>query len=196
MPRLTPLTLDQLSPEQRRVADEINAGPRGAATRAAGTPQGMPRGPFESWLHSPGLADHAQKLGAHVRFGTVLPRDLSELAIILTGRHWHAQFEFWAHARLAAQVGVAPAVIEAVRSGTPPPLEGDGQRAVYHFVTELLDTQRVSDATYARALEAFGEQGVVDLVGTVGYYSLVSMTLNAFEVGLPEGETPPFPDRP
>lgn len=181
MPRLAPLDLDKLTPEQKRVADEIVAGPRG----------GM-RGPFESWLRSPGLADPAQKLGAHVRFGTSLPRDLSELAIILTGKHWRANFEFWAHARLAAQVGIAPEVIEAVRTGSPPAFGDARQRLVYDFVTELLANQRVSDSTYARAIEAFGEQGVVDLVGTVGYYSLVSMTLDVFEVGVPEGETAPF----
>ena len=181
MPRLAPLDMERLTPEQKRVADEIVAGPRG----------GM-RGPFESWLRSPGLADPAQKLGAHVRFGTALPRDLSELAIILTGKHWRANFEFWAHARLAAQVGVTPAVIEAVRTGSPPPFEEDRQRLVYDFVTELLEQRRVSDSTYARALAEFGEQGVVDLVGTVGYYSLVSMTLDVFEVGVPEGETAPF----
>lgn len=181
MPRLAPLDMERLTPEQKRVADEIVAGPRG----------GM-RGPFESWLRSPGLADPAQKLGAHVRFGSVLPRDVSELAIIMTGRFWRANFEFWAHARLASQVGVASEVIEAVRTGSPPPFTDDRQRLVYDFVTELLDSRRVSDATYARTLEAFGEQGVVDLVGTVGYYSLVSMTLDVFEVGVPEGETAPF----
>ncbi len=185
MARLAPLDLDHLSPEQQRVADAIVAGPRGRL-----------RGPFESWLRSPGLADPAQRLGAHIRFGTALPRDLSELAIILAGHHWRSQYEFWAHARLAAEVGVSAGVIEAVRTGTPPPFESDGAGAVYQFVKELLDTGRVTDATYARAHELFGEQAVVDLVGTVGYYSLVSMTLNVFEVAMAEGETPPFPDQP
>jgi 4-carboxymuconolactone decarboxylase len=173
--------MDRLTPEQKRVADEIVSGPRG----------GM-RGPFESWLRSPGLADPAQKLGAHVRFGTSLPRDLSELAIIITGKFWRANFEFWAHARLAAQAGVSAEVIEAVRTGTPPPFTDDRQRVIFDFLGELFAERRVSDATYARALEAFGEQGVVDLVGTAGYYSLVSMTLDVFEVTVPEGETSPF----
>lgn len=190
MPRLAPLDLARLTPEQQRALDEVLAGPRGAQA-APGT---IPRGPVETWLRSPGLCDPAQKLGAHVRFANSLPADLAELAIILTGAHWRAQFEFWAHARAAQRAGVPDAVIEAIRVGREPQLEGNA-RAVYDVVTELLGTtRRVSDGTYARALEAFGEQGVVDLVGTVGYYSLVSMTLNAFEVGLPEGETPPFPD--
>ena len=95
MARLAPLDLDTMTPDQRRVADEIRGGPRG----------GM-RGPFEAWLRSPGLADHAQKLGAHVRFGTELPKDVAELVILLTGAHWQAQFEFWAHARLGRSVGL------------------------------------------------------------------------------------------
>ena len=189
MPRLAPLDLATLTPEQQRALDEVLAGPRGAQA-APGT---IPRGPVETWLRSPGLCDPAQKLGAHVRFANSLPADLAELAIILTGAHWRAQFEFWAHARAAARAGVPDAVIEAIREGREPQLE-ENARTVYDAVTELLRTTRVSDGTYARALEAFGEQGVVDLVGTVGYYSLVSMTLNTFEVALPEGEEPPFPD--
>lgn len=187
MARLAPLDLSRLTPEQQYALDEVLAGPRGART----PPGTVPRGPVESWLRSPGLCDPAQKLGAHVRFENSLPADLAELAIILTGAHWRAQFEFWAHARAASRAGVSDSVIEAIRVGTPPPVEGDAS-TVHDFVTELLEARRVSDGTYARALEAFGEQGVVDLVGTVGYYSLVSMTLNTFEVALPEGETPPF----
>ena len=187
MARLAPLDLTQLTPEQQYALDEVLAGPRGAQT----APGSVPRGPVESWLRSPGLCDPAQKLGAHVRFANSLRADVAELAIILTGAHWRAQFEFWAHARAAARAGVSDSVIDAIRTGSRPALEGDAS-TVYDFVSELLATQRVSNATYARALEAFGERGVVDLVGTVGYYSLVSMTLNTFEVALPEGETPPF----
>ncbi len=182
MPRLAPLDLNALTPEQKTVADAIVSGPRGGL-----------RGPFEPWLRSPGLADPAQKLGEHVRFGTSLPRDLSELAIILTGKRWKAQFEFWAHARMAKEAGLAEDVVEAVRLGTPPPFTRDVERVIYDFVTEYFATSRVSQATYDRALAAFGERGVVDLVGTVGYYSLVSMTLNVFEIALPDGIPEPLP---
>jgi len=181
MPRLAPLDLNALTPEQKTVADAIMSGPRGGL-----------RGPFEPWLRSPGLADHAQKLGEHVRFGTSLPRDLSELAIILTGKRWKAQFEFWAHARLAKEAGLDEAIIEAVRLGTPPPFTREEERTVHDFVTEYFATNRVSKATYDRALAAFGERGVVDLIGTVGYYGLVSMTLNIFEIALPEGVAEPL----
>lgn len=181
MPRLEPLDLDRLTPEQKRVADAIRSGPRG----------GM-RGPFEAWLRSPGLADHAQQLGAHCRFGTELPKDVAELAILLTGKHWKAQFEFWAHARLAREAGLPNDVIEAIRTGVQPRFERSDLGAAHAFVTEYLATNRVSDATYGRALATFGERGLVDLIGIVGYYGLVSMTLNVFEVALPEGEREPL----
>jgi 4-carboxymuconolactone decarboxylase len=183
MPRLSPLDLDALDAEQREVADAIVAGPRGGL-----------RGPFEVWLRSPQLCDRAQKLGEFCRFGSALPPHLSELAILLTGRHWRAQYEFFAHSRLARQAGIPDAVIDAIRLGESPALEDPAQQVVYDAVTEYLATTRLSDATYARAIEALGERGLVDLIGVVGYYGLVSMTLNVFEVGVPEGETPPLPE--
>jgi len=182
MARLAPLDLEHLTPEQRQVADAIRNGPRG----------GM-RGPFEAWLRSPGLADTAQRLGAYCRFGSSLPADINELAILLTGKHWKAQFEFWAHARLALQAGLDPAIIEAIRTGAPPPFTREIERVVYDTVTEYFQTNRLSPATYARAIDTLGEAGLVDLVGVVGYYGLVSMTLNIFEVEVPPGEQEPLP---
>ena len=181
MPRLTPLNMDELSPEQKQVADAIVSGPRGGL-----------RGPFDAWLRSPGLADPAQRLGAYCRFDNSLPRDLSELAIILTGRHWKAQYEFYAHARLAREAGLPEDIIEAVRTGAEPPFTRDEERAVYAFVTEYFRDHRVSDASYQHVVQLWGERGAVDLVGVVGYYGLVSMTLNVFEVPLPEGVEPPL----
>jgi 4-carboxymuconolactone decarboxylase len=179
--RLAPLDLAKLTPEQRAVADAIMSGPRGGL-----------RGPFEPWLRSPVLADRAQKLGEYCRFSSSLPKDLSELAILLTGKRYRAQFEFWAHMRLARQAGLPDDIIEAVRLGRTPKFRRDIERAVYDVVTEYFATNRVSDATYRRAIAALGEQGLVDLVGTVGYYSLVSITLNVFQMELPEGEKPPL----
>lgn len=181
MTRLAPLDMDKLTPEQSEVAAAIMAGPRGGL-----------RGPFEAWLRSPLLADRAQKLGEYCRFNSSLPKDLSELAIILAGKHWKSQYEFWAHARLAREAGLHEEVIEAVRVGAAPPFTKDSERVVYDFVTEYFATNRVSDTTYGRARAAFGEAGVVDLIGVVGYYGIVCMTLNVFEVALPEGQTPPL----
>ena len=181
MARLAPLDLETLTPEQKGVADAIRGGPRGGL-----------RGPFEAWLRSPGLADTAQRLGAYCRFGTSLPADINELAILLTGKYWKAQFEFWAHARLALQAGLDPALIEAVRVGAPPPFKRDMERIVNDVVTEYFETHRLSEATYRRVIEVLGEAGLVDLIGVVGYYGLVSMTLNVFEVEVPEGEKAPL----
>ncbi|MFN0095850.1 MAG: SDR family oxidoreductase [Dehalococcoidia bacterium] len=183
MPRLEPLTPDSMTPDQRRVADAITSGPRG----------GM-QGPFQAWLRSPGLCDPAQQLGAHVRFGTALAKDTSEMVILLAGQRWQAQFEFWAHSRLGRAAGLSDAVIDAIRAGEVPDLPRDDMRIAYTVVQELFATNRVSAATYAQAIAVLGEQGLVDLVGTVGYYTLVSLTLNTFDVGLPEGEFPPFPE--
>jgi len=180
MPRLAPFDLATATPEQREAAAAIVAS------------RGGLRGPFEPWLRSPGLAARAQELGGFCRFGTSLPPLLSELAILLTGRHWKAQFEFWAHARLAREAGLPDAVIEAIRTGATPPLEDESQRAIHALVTEYFAGHRVSDATYARAVTALGERGVVELVGIVGYYGLVSMTLNVFDVPLPPGVEPPL----
>lgn len=181
MPRLAPIDLAKLSPEQKKVADAIVSGPRGGL-----------RGPFEPWLRSPVLADRAQKLGEYCRFNNSLPRDLSELAICLIGRHFKAQFEFYAHARLAKEAGLSADIVEAIRVRATPPFKRDVEKVVYDFVTEYLDTNRVAASNYKRAVDAFGEQGVVDLVGVCGYYMLVSMTLNVFEVSLPPGEPEPL----
>jgi 4-carboxymuconolactone decarboxylase len=181
MPRLAPLDLNNLTPEQKTVADAIVAGPRGGL-----------RGPFEPWLRSPHLADRAQKLGEYCRFHNSLPRDLSELAICLVGRHFKAQYEFYAHARLAKEAGLAPDIVEAIRLRATPLFTREAERIVYDFVTEYLATNRVAEPNYKRAIEAFGEQGVVDLVGVCGYYMLVSMTLNVFEMPLPPGVPEPL----
>jgi 4-carboxymuconolactone decarboxylase len=181
MPRLAPLDLSKLTPEQKKTADAIVAGPRGGL-----------RGPFEPWLRRPDLADRAQKLGEYCRFNNSLPRDLSELAICLVGRHFKAQYEFYAHARLAKEAGLSAEIIEAVRTRQTPPFTRDVERIVYDFVTEYLATNRVSAVNYKRAVDAFGEPGVVDLVGVSGYYMLVSMTLNVFEMPLPPGEPEPI----
>jgi 4-carboxymuconolactone decarboxylase len=150
------------------------------------------RGPFQAWLRSPRFADLMQRVGAYLRFETSVPARLNELAILITARAWDAQFEWWAHERLAREAGLDPKIAEAIAEGRrPEPMQAD-EAVVYDFCTELRANRKVSDATLARALDLLGEQGVIELIGVSGYYDTVSMTLNVAEVPLPDGVDPPL----
>jgi 4-carboxymuconolactone decarboxylase len=181
MPRLADLDEASLSPDQRRIHDAILAGPRGVV-----------EGPLRVWLTSPGLADTAQQLGAFCRYGTSLPPRLSELAILVTGAFWRAGFEWAVHAPIALKAGVPEDVAEAIRTGQSPVFAQEDEAAVHAFCIELHRDHRVSSDTYARAVAVLGETGVVELVGILGYYTLISMTINAFDVPLPAGAADPF----
>ncbi|MGH7154168.1 MAG: carboxymuconolactone decarboxylase family protein, partial [Acetobacteraceae bacterium] len=159
-PRLKELSPETMTPEQRKVAGAIQSGPRGAGLR----------GPFNALLRSPELCDVVQKVGEYVRFRSSLPARLNELAIIIAGRHWTAQYEFYAHRRMALQAGLRAEIADAVAAGVRPDGMDDDETIIYDFATELLRTGQVSDAAYQRALNRFGERGVVDLVGAAGYY--------------------------
>ena len=182
MPRPPILDETALTPAPQPIYDAILNGPRGIV-----------EGPLRVWLQSPGLADKAQALGAFCRYGTTLPPDLSELAILVTGAFWKSGFEWAVHAPIAAKAGIAPDVIEEIRQGHRPTGLSDKAAAVHDFATELHRNRVVGDETYARAEAALGLQGVVDLVGILGYYTLISMTINAFHVPLPDGAPDPFP---
>ena len=172
MSRLPPLTLDAMSDAQRRIHDDTVAGPRGR----------MPA-PLAVWLRSPQLADRAQRLGEFLRYQTTLPPRLSELAILVTARFWTAHYEWAAHEKEALKAGVSPAVVESIARREPPLFGQRDEQAVWNFVGDLHHAHRVSDAVYAEAIAALGEQGVVELVGIVCYYTLVAMTLNVFQIG-------------
>ncbi len=178
-PLLTPETMTE---EQRAVADAIQSGPRGAGLR----------GPFNALLRSPQLADLVQRVGAYVRFSSSIPAPLNEMAICMAGRKWGAQYEFYAHRRLGIDAGLNPAILDAIAVGRRPQDMSADEALVYGFVTALLGTGMVPDEVYKPVEERFGERGVMDLVGAVGYYSLVSMVLNVAQVPLPEGESPPL----
>jgi 4-carboxymuconolactone decarboxylase len=151
------------------------------------------RGPFNGLLRSPELCDLVQRVGAYVRFGSSIPAALNELAICIVGRKWTAQFEFYAHRRLAIEAGLAPAILDAVAADRRPEGLSVDEAAVYDFTTSLLETGQVSDAIFKRVQDRFGDRGVIDLIGAAGYYTLVSMVLNVDRVPLPDGETPPLP---
>jgi 4-carboxymuconolactone decarboxylase len=179
MSRLPDLRYEEMTAEQRRIHDEITAGPRGKVV-----------GPLKAWLHSPELADCAQKLGAYVRYNSALPAELSELAILVTARHWQADFEWHSHVGPASAAGIPDDVIEAIRVGAEPALDDAKSRAVYAVARELHEARALSHDTYARAEAVLGHQRLVDLVGILGYYSLISMTLKAFDVPSPDGARP------
>ncbi len=127
-----------------------------------------------------------------MRFKTSLPPRLSEFAILCTGRYWKAQFEWYAHAAIAAKQGVKEATIRELHAGRAPKSAPRDEMAIYSFVKELYATRRVSDATFARVRKLLGDAGTVELVGILGYYVLISMTLNVFRMPLPEGTPMPF----
>lgn len=133
-----------------------------------------------------------QKVGEYVRFQSVIPAPLNEMAILMAGRAWNAQFEFWAHRRLGKAAGLDGAIIDAIAEGRRPATMSDDERIVYDFCTELFRDKAVSDAAFTAVRDRFGEQGVIDLIVAVGYYSTVSMILNVDRYPLPDGESPPL----
>jgi 4-carboxymuconolactone decarboxylase len=184
MPRLPDLAPEAMSDAQRRVHDAILAGPRGAV-----------QGPLRVWLNSPDFAERAQALGAYCRYASALPPRLSELAILIVGAFWKAGFEWQAHAPAGLAAGLDADVLEAIRTGREPAFEREDEAAVHALCRELLQERRMSEPTFAHARKLLGVQGVVDLVGIVGYYGLICMTIVGFEVALPDGVADPFADR-
>jgi len=191
--RFKPIPLDDLTPEQKVLADAIRSGPRGNVKGSAAGKPGPLGGPFNVWLRSPDIGHVIQSLGAAIRFRSSLPPKLNELAIIITAREWTSQYEWFAHHRLALEAGLDPAIGKDIAEGRRPAKMDADEAIVYDFSKELHDTQAVSDATYRRAFDRFGERGVMDLIAVNGYYVLVSMTLNVDRTPLPGGAANPLP---
>jgi len=179
-PRLSIPDEAQMTDAQRSLLEAIRSGPRGQSI--------TPRGPFAVWLHAPEFGHLAQALGGHCRYKTALPARLSEFAILCTARQWRAQYEWFAHAPLAEKVGVSAKTIADLRAGREPRSAAKDERAIYAFARELYQTNRVSDRTYKRVHAFLGDAAVVELVGILGYYALISMTLNVFRM-LPPADT-------
>jgi 4-carboxymuconolactone decarboxylase len=182
-PRLTVPTEEEMTPAQCALRDAIAAGPRGVF---------KPSGPFAIWMHAPEYGLLAQGLGAHCRFKTSLPPRLSEFAILATARHWRAQYEWQVHAPLAEKAGVSPETIRALQIGRRPARAPADERAIYDFIVELYRTKRVSDRTYRQVHKHLGNRGTVELVGILGYYALISMTLNVFRAATDPDKPLPF----
>ena len=151
------------------------------------TPAGGLIGPFNAFVHAPGVGRHLTALGAAVRFGTSIERRLTEVAIITVGSRWKAEFEWWAHARMAREHGVPDTVVDAIGRGDDPPFASDDERVVYAVARELTVTGQLSQDGYAAAHGLLGDAGMVELVSLCGYYTLISYLLNAFAVPVPPG---------
>jgi 4-carboxymuconolactone decarboxylase len=174
MTRVNHLDVSDMTPDQRNVYDAILNGPRGSV-----------RGPLAVWLHRPELALTAQALGAYCRYNTLLPPRLSELAILIVARFWSSEYEWYAHKPIALKAGVAEATIEAIRCHSTPTFDHTDEQVVYAFVSTLQTHKHVPELLYRETVEALGQAAVIDLVGVIGYYTLISMTLNTFEINLP-----------
>ncbi|HEY2135676.1 MAG TPA: carboxymuconolactone decarboxylase family protein [Xanthobacteraceae bacterium] len=185
-PRLPAIADDKLTARQKELMEAIRSGPRGRVSQG---------GPFGVYLHAPNFGDLTQKLGAHCRYQTGVPPRLSEFAILCTAREWRAQYEWHAHAAIAEKAGVAPATIRDIKAGRAPKAAKKDERAIYDFVRELYKTRRVSERTYKRVQSILGDVATVELVGILGYYGLVAMMLDVFNVVLPEGAVAPFAEK-
>ena len=180
--RLPPIPAEKMTAEQKKAVAEFKAA-RGAELS----------GPFYSLLRSPEVMTRARAMGDYLRYNSALPPRLSEFVILLTASQWAQQYEWAIHHPIALKEGVSPETATAIAEGRRPAQMTDDEEALYDFCVELQRTHAVSDATYARALARFGERGVVDTVGIVGYYTMLAMTLNTFRTPAPPGATPaPF----
>lgn len=175
--RLKLLSPGEMNADQKQTYDESIAGKRGA-----------PPAPMMAWLNSPEMARHATRLGGFLRFDTMFPAELSEIAILVTARHWTSHYEWYAHKRLALKGGMAPDIIDDIRDRRTPKFDDPKGRIIYDLSRSLHEGHGVSKALYDEAAEMLGERGIVEIVGLCGYYTMVAMTLNTFEFGLPDGE--------
>ena len=186
MTRIPYLRREALGPEGQQLWDAIVDGRSDLVVTAEG---GL-AGPFNAFVTAPGAGRRLSSLGAKLRFGTSIERRLSEIAIITVGARWQAEFEWWAHAAMARDHGVADAVVDAIGRGEDPPFEADDERAVYAVARQLSLSGRLDQEAYDAAHRDLGDAGMVELVSLCGYYTLISFLLNAFAVPLPPGAAP------
>jgi 4-carboxymuconolactone decarboxylase len=180
-PRFPQLTMDQLDEKQKPLGEQI--------MKVSSVGLG---GPYNPMIRSPVLGQRLFDLFYYLRWQTSVPTRLNEFAILIIGRQWRSQVEWYAHAPLAAKAGLSPDIIAELKTGTRPSGMAEDEGVVYDFVTELTSTQKVSDETYARAKKVFGDQQIVDLTAVAGNYVMVAMLLAMAEETVPPGKEPPF----
>ena len=178
MSRMPPLDIEALSPEQKRVYDQI-AGKRKTV-----------RGPFPMWLRNPKLAEHANQFGIALRGHSTIGRRIFELAVITVCRAWSVQYAWSSHAPQAELQGIAPEIVAAIRDNRTPNFKQADERVAYEVATEIIATKELSQTSYDRAVQQFGLQGTVELISTIGYYAMVGIFLKSFGVPTPTGDTP------
>lgn len=186
MTRLTPPNPSDLSEAQAALREQMVDG-------RTPSDDGFIGGPFDAWALNPSIGRRMWQAGGAIRWKPTIDRRYIELAILMTGQQWQAQFEWFAHEPMARDAGLPEEVISAVKVGAEPAFIDDGDERCWRFCRLLLDREKVDDATYEATVARFGEPGVADLISACGFYTFVSMTLNTFEVPLPAGATPPFP---
>ena len=175
--RLKLLSPSEMNAAQKETYDESIAGKRGS-----------PPAPMMAWLNSPEMARHATRLGEVLRFDTMFPPKLSEIAILVTARHWTAHYEWYAHKRLALKGGMDPKLIEDIRVRRTPHFDDPKAKMIYDVAKALHEGHGLPRALYDEAVEVLSLRGVVEVIGLCGYYTMVSMTLNTFEFEVPGGE--------
>jgi 4-carboxymuconolactone decarboxylase len=175
--RIKLLSPDGMNADQKATYEEAVAGKRGAAPA-----------PMMAWLNSPDMARHATRLGEQLRFNTMFPPKLSEIAILVTARHWTAHYEWWAHKRLALKGGLDVAIVDAIRDRRTPSFDDPKAAMIYDVAKSLHEGHGLAQPLYDAAIALLGERGLVEIIGLCGYYTMVSMTLNTFDFGLPDGE--------
>ena len=185
MPRIPLVTAASMTDAQRRVHDAMISGPR----------RSPPVGPLAAAMHRPDLAEKWSELGLVLRFNSSFEPRLREFVILLTGRFWDCQFEWFSHEAEAREAGLSEPTIETLRHGGST-FDAPDEQAIHDYALELLRDHRVSNATYQRVADAYGVAGVVELTALIGYYAMVALTLNAHEIGVPEGVPPPLPALP
>jgi 4-carboxymuconolactone decarboxylase len=181
--RFAPLKADELNPAQKAWVDTIALPPRNAKF---GNP------PYRAYIRSPDLAPRLSALSDYLRWNTSLPPRLSELAILITARQWTAQYEWFAHYPLALKGGLDPKIVGDIAAGNRPDNMKDDEAALYDLAMALYRDKKVTDAVYKAALDKFGERGIMDIIGIIGYYDLVSMTLITMQAGAPNDSVPPL----
>jgi 4-carboxymuconolactone decarboxylase len=179
--RMPPIPADKLTDAQKKAIEEFKA------ARSADL-----SGPFVPLLRSPEVMSRARAMGDYLRFKSSLPPRLSEFVILLTARRWTQQYEWNAHQPLALQSGLRAEIVKAIADGRRPDAMAEDEDAVYTLWDEVQRNQSVSDATYARAVGKVGEQGVIDVLGITGYYTMLAMVMNTTRTPLPDGVKPPL----